>query len=269
MYAAMTTLLDRLDLELASHASVIPWGCPVPCFGDLSTARVATVGINPSNREFVDGNGTQLTGSQMRLPTLQSFGLTRWSEATSHHLQQIIRACQNYFRGNPYDRWFNFLEQVVSGLEATYYKLAPTACHLDLVPYATTSKWGTLTSFQRQELLDATGDALGLLLENSSVRLLILNGRSVVDNFERIADVSLDKAIRNDWGLHRVSGRPVQGIAYFGQVSEIGGVQLSQSITVAGYNHNLQSSYGVTGDVISRISEWLSEFREIVFYEAA
>ena len=257
MYAVMTTFVDRLDALQASSSSIIPWGCPVPFFGDLSSARTATVGINPSNREFTDVSGQELQGHERRLPTLGSLGISRWSDVNALHLREIIDACSLYFHRNPYDRWFRVLEQVLGPSGLTFYGSQPTSCHLDLVPFATTNKWGLLSISERRRLLDASGDALGSLLRESSLELLILNGRSVVDHFEILADVCLDRSTMRSWSLPRDPGPEIVGVAYSGEVDEIGGVGLSRAIRVVGYNHNLQSSFGVTCRVIANIGQWL------------
>ena len=76
MYGAMTTLLEMLEANQAAGLEVIGWGCPVPFFGHLESAQLATVGINPSNREFVGIDGNELAGQDRRLPTLDSLGLS-------------------------------------------------------------------------------------------------------------------------------------------------------------------------------------------------
>ena len=257
MYSPITTLVDRLDRLGLPQLGVIPWSSPVPFFGDLTTARVATVGINPSNREFVDDAGMELDGEERRLPTLRSLELTEWAEVQAFHLRQIIDACVDYFRINPYDRWFATLERVVARFSGTFYGDDPSACHLDLVPYATTEKWGLLPTPERKQLLAANADALGLLLRESSVELLILNGRSVVSHFEGLSGSDLVASPMPEWDLPRSAGRPVTGVAYSGETDIIGDIQLARVVRVVGYNHNLQSSYGVTGDVINAIADWI------------
>src|SRR5260370_1920150 len=140
MHRALTTLIDRLDSPAAFGTDVIRWGCPVPSFGDLSNATVATLGLNPSNREFVDEVGDELQGSYRRFHTLKSLGLASWSDVDARHLRLILESCRTYFLGNPYDRWFKKLDQVVAGTGASFYDGSCVACHLDLIPYATTRK---------------------------------------------------------------------------------------------------------------------------------
>ena len=49
--AALVKYLNNIPL---GEENIISWSCPVLCFGDPSTSTVATLGLNPSNREFVD-----------------------------------------------------------------------------------------------------------------------------------------------------------------------------------------------------------------------
>ena len=59
------------------------------------------------------------------------------------------------------------------------------------------------------------------------------------------------------WALRRTSGKNIRGISYFGKMSKISNIELDRPIHVLGYNHNIQSSYGVTTDVRSSIGKWL------------
>src|SRR5438105_3732714 len=140
MYATMTSFVVRLDTLQSRDYGVIPWGCPVPFFGNVSSACAATMGINPSDREFTSANGQELEGLDRRLPTLGSLGISQWSQVDASHLREIIDACTLYFRRNPYDRWFRALEQVLNPSDLTFYGSEPTACHVDLFSFATSPK---------------------------------------------------------------------------------------------------------------------------------
>jgi hypothetical protein len=54
---------------------------------------------------------------------------------------------------------------------------------------------------------------------------------------------------------------PVRGVAYTGSVDQLGEVDLGRSITIAGYNHNLQSSFGVTKRAVAAIARWIAAQR--------
>lgn len=231
----------------------------MPSFGDLSRSTVATLGLNPSNREFVDDLGNELDGSVRRFHTLRSLGIKRWSEASETHSEMIVDMCRYYFSRNPYDRWFKKLDQVIAGTCASYYSATAPACHLDLIPFATACKWTSLTRNQRAMLLENAGDTLGLLLADSPIRLLILNGRSVVEQFEDLAGIQLDAEQMKGWALPRRRCTGVAGFAYRGVVRRLAGIQLESEIVVLGFNHNIQSSFGVTGKVIDAIRLWIAK----------
>ena len=237
--------------------NVIPWSCPVPSFGDLHTAKLATLGLNPSNREFVDGSGSELVGTARRFHTLSSLGLSCWSDAKPRHAELIWNSCKTYFSRNPYDAWFRQLDHLMEKTTASYYGVSGGACHLDLVPYATACKWTSLSQSQRAFLLSVAGDILGVLIRDSSIRLLVLNGRSVILNFERVADVELDKRVMKGWELRRSLLPDVPGIAYTGTVTHFSGVALRRKLLVIGFNHNIQSSFGVSRAVRAAIRSWI------------
>src|SRR5260370_9718744 len=97
MTVSLSALIKRVGQEDRSDANVIPWSCPVPTFGDLSSARVATLGLNPSNREFVDQAGKELVGPSRRFHTLGSLGLACWSDAKPQHTKLVGESCRSYF----------------------------------------------------------------------------------------------------------------------------------------------------------------------------
>ena len=267
MQNLLIQLLDRLDSRALNGTDIIRWSCPVPAFGDIANAQVATLGINPSNREFQDSSGAELTGSKQRLPTLRSLGLGAWADADFLHLRKIIASCSSYFMYNPYDTWFRVLDNVVQGANASYYSPACSACHVDLVPYATKCKWTELSSDQKQRLLEVNADTLGFLLRDSPIRALILNGRAVVSQFEALIGSCMESTSMPSWSLPRKGGPDVTGISYKTFVTEIAGVELDRPICVLGFNHNLQSSFGVTNHAIGEIRHWISNTLGDMKYE--
>lgn len=259
MYTTLTTLIARLDSPTVSRTSVIPWGCPVPSFGDLSSSVVATLGLNPSNREFMDELGNELEWTSRRFHTLHSLGLASWSDVDARHLRLILESCRSYFLANPYNTWFKRLELVVSAARVSYYRGSRRACHLDLIPYATRHKWTDLSSRERAALLAVSADALPLLLRESPVRILILNGSTVVKQFEEIAGVSLQRHEMRAWSLRRQSQPDVMGFSYEGVINSVSGFELGREVSVLGFNHNLQSSFGVTKEVMYAIRDWIAK----------
>jgi hypothetical protein len=253
----LATLINRLDDPVLRDSAVIDWGAPIPSFGNLFSARVATVGLNPSNREFVDELGNELEGLSRRFHTLASLGLGAWADADARHLQLMLASCRNYFTSNPYDRWFKRLDEVIAGTGSSYYEPLGGACHIDLIPYATSCKWTELSHRQRTSLLMIGAELLALLLKDSPLQLLVLNGQSVVDQFQSVTSLVLEKEIMPSWSLPRTGTSDVTGIAYIGELASIAGIRLRRKVLVLGYNHNLQSSFGVTTHVLRSIRQWI------------
>jgi hypothetical protein len=265
MEVTLRRLISQLgDSEMESF-NVIGWSSPVPSFGDLSRATVATLGLNPSNREFVDRHGNELDGESRRFPTLSSLGIQRWSEARSSHHAAIVESCRAYFFRNPYDGWFKQLDHVIGGTEASYYDDDCQACHLDLIPFATACKWTDLSRRERERLMEIVGDTLARLLADSPVRILVLNGKSVVEELQRLSESSFERREMAGWALRRNGKACIAGVGYKGVLSRLAGVEFAREILVLGYNHNLQSSFGVTNEVRDSIRRWITkEAREFL-----
>jgi hypothetical protein len=261
----LSNLVHHLDDLQLREPSVISWAAPIPSFGNLSQSKVATLGLNPSNREFVDVAGNELSGCQRRFHTLTSLGIKRWSDATSNHLEQIHETCNNYFYGNPYDGWFHALDKLIFGANVSYYGLFSNACHLDLVPYATACKWTELSNGQKTVLLNSGGNTLGLLLRESPVEILVVNGQSVIENLQLIGGCKFHKKVVPDWTLPRRTSSGVMGYAYTGKLRQISGIDLGREVTILGYSHNIQSSFGVTTQVKSAIQKWITHSASEIF----
>lgn len=252
-------LISRIDKLIAENTGIIPWGAPIPSFGNISTARIATLGLNPSNVEFLDNEGKELVGPRRRFHTLHSLAIDFWDDIKDDHLFRILELCNIYFKKNPYDRWFKKLDFLISGSSNSYYFPSEKACHLDLIPFATFNKWNELSSKQKNTLFEIAGDTLGLLVKGTNISTIIMNGISVVESMERICEIKFDKSNIPSWTLPRANGSGVSGFSFEGNISEIGGVRLNRVIRVIGFNHNIQSSYGVTNDVQLSIRDWITK----------
>lgn len=142
----------RRVIRLDSH--VVAGSTPVVSFGDAHSAAVATLGLNPSRVEFLDRNGNELVGSSRRLATHRSLDTSDLARAPESVIAQVLNDCNSYFARNPYRQWFDQLELILKACDVSYYN--GSACHLDLVQWATDPTWGSLRpAGLRNRLLDA------------------------------------------------------------------------------------------------------------------
>jgi hypothetical protein len=162
---------------------IVEKSTPVVSFGDFRNASIATLGINPSNLEFEDRGGNLLIGGNRRLATIDLSSATRFSTLTDPQVEQIIDECNRYFQVNPYRSWFKTLDDVIRpALQASYFD--GTACHLDLVQWATKQKWSALNSESKTALLNDGRPHLNNQLTKSNIKLVVVNGRSVWNEIE-------------------------------------------------------------------------------------
>ena len=175
---------QRIRRPIPADSYVLPGSTPVVAFGNARTATVATLSLNPSWREFLDTSGNELVENDRRLATHGVLGTSDLANAPASKIEQVLQNCDSYFQRNPYGEWFDKLEQVLQGCKASYYD--GSACHLDLVQWATKPTWGNLRPQEiRNRLISADADFVRQQLTNESVKLLLANGKSVIDQLRR------------------------------------------------------------------------------------
>ncbi len=224
--------------------SVVAGSTPVVAFGDPARAEVATLGINPSKVEFIE-NGLFLSGSSRRLATLESLGASDMATLTDSQVLQVVEDCARYFDPdrNPYRRWFDPLDRLLrDAIDVSYYK--GTACHLDLVQWATDPVWrGIEDEDVRRILLEDGLPHLRAQLRRENIRLVLLNGRTVIDQVQAVGLADLIPA----GGL--ALGRTTCSL-YAGS---------GEGVRFIGWSTNLQSSRGVSNAFKTELAAWLAE----------
>jgi hypothetical protein len=170
-------LLERAAEPPPEGCSVVPGSTPVISFGHPLDPTVATLGINPSSGEFLS-NGRLLEGDQRRLATLRSIEATGYGDIDEVRAATIIDDCASYFERKPY-RWFNVLDRILTeALGVSYFH--KTACHLDLVQWATDPIWKELARDQQERLLEGDRDFLGRQLAHEGYKVVVVNGATAM-----------------------------------------------------------------------------------------
>lgn len=228
-----------------SDCLIVTGSTPVVSFGDITTSRVATLGINPSDREFVD-NGKLLEGDTRRLETLESLKAKDSEILTAEQAQTLLSGCYGYFKtGNAYGNWFDILDQVInSGLGVSYYD--DSACHLDLVQWATSTKWASLSKSIQIQLLDEGTRHLHDQLNNERITHVIVNGRAVWNELTRSEFLKFEEVGTIRYGSRRTPSKLFVGF--------------SGETKFLGWTANLQSGFGARDLTFRReLSEWIKD----------
>ncbi len=229
----------RLRASVPGDSCVVPGSIPVIAFGDFLSAQVATLGLNPSSQEFQDVYGRELTGADRRFETLSSLGVTSLTDASPEVVQRAYEGCRRYFHRRPYRFWFDQLEQVVTGIGASFY--SGSACHLDLVQWATHPKWRDLPKPVRLRLLGQNVPFMLEQIRRSAIRVLLLNGKTVVQAFTEASGVRLQQVELLSGPAHAPSR------FYQGRVNE--------KTLAIGWSFNIQSSRGVTSELRAELTD--------------
>lgn len=178
-------IMDRLQerLRLPASPSTVPRSLPVLFFGDLLSARVATVGLNPSRREYTDRHLRELEGPKRRFETLASLGADDRASLSKAQCGKAIDTMRGYFdEGKPAYSWFTPMGHVLAGLGVSYTRRE--ACHLDLVQESTDPTWSRLAAERPHEARALLAQDLPFLqweMAAFPLDVIVCNGRSVVD----------------------------------------------------------------------------------------
>jgi hypothetical protein len=234
-------LVDMVRRCPPEGAPVVDGSTPVVAFGDPSRAEVATLGINPSANEFLQ-SGQLLSGAGRRLATLESIGADRLDRLTDAQVGEVVSDCATYFQRRPYKRWFDPLDDLLRvGADVSYYE--GSACHLDLVQWATQPIWGRISDRSVQTALLADGTPhLRAQLARENVRLVLVNGRQVLNQVVAVGLVELDEVGRLPLGTSNCA-------LYVGTE---GGIRW------VGWSTNLQSNFGVSTAFKQQLGAWLA-----------
>jgi hypothetical protein len=171
--------LERIMRPAPTGLGVVPVTTPVVSFGDISRARIATISINPSHREFVDSKGALLAPGKKRLVDRESLAGAFERELTKQDAQAVLDGCNSYFTHGKTYGWFKTMQAAALDPFNIHYA-SGSACHLDLVQWATYPIWRDLSNAQRQQLLQEDSSFLAHQLKSHTFSLVLMNGQQVV-----------------------------------------------------------------------------------------
>jgi hypothetical protein len=220
-------VIQRAMAPYPGVKEIVDFSTPVVAFGNPNKSRVATLGINPSSSEFQIGNGnkTPLGGAiPKRLVDTEVLGINNPTRLTREQAIKVIEGCYQYFYGqspNPYE-WFLKLEEfILKPAGFTYYGQDATACHLDLVQWATDPVWDSIASKSTKELLlKQDKEFLRYQLTSYNFEYVFLNGSTAVNQFKELGIATLEQVhtvtANSNGGRHTVVKGESGGTVFFG-----------------------------------------------------
>lgn len=183
-------------VALQSMPCVISDAIPILWFGDLeaysnSPIRIVTVGLNPSNKEFQDKDCDPIS---VALRFHNAVSLLGKQTLNGSDFMLYRQAMNEYFKCNPYKRWFQWHEAALNDLDATYGgimlkqggEFKNTAIHIDIkTAIATNPTWGGLCNNCRSSLQLSCSKMYGNLVKllDPQVIIIALDQNSAKSNF--------------------------------------------------------------------------------------
>jgi hypothetical protein len=209
-----TQLYQRLRQPASAHT--IPGALPILFFGDLFTARLVTVGLNPSWHEYLDDRRRELAGDAQRFETLGSLGATDRASLAGEQCERAIARMRMYFEHSAtIYPWFRSLARVTDAMGAPYK--TGQAAHLDLVQEATDPVWSQLRRMAEPEafaLLNIGLEYLRQMLAIFPIERVVCNGRTALAYVIQLTGgnvVARGQTRRITWsaGTGRVNGKVI------------------------------------------------------------
>jgi hypothetical protein len=240
----MQLYIEKRIKQNPYNSEILPNSTPVICFGDLFNSKIATLGLNPSNKEFVDNSNIFLAGRFLRFQNCFSLSQTDLTKVDNNQTDLVLNNCIDYFKINPYRDWFDVLENyILKKINISYY--TKTCCHLDVVQWATSNKWRDVSKSNQNSLLNNDYPFLIQQLNNQDIETLLINGKGVFDiiNSKEKIYILKDETIY-------VKSETCRIIKFYIKIG-------TKIINCFAWSKNLQSAIGLTNNMRNSIGDWI------------
>lgn len=175
-----------------TNMPIMEQSIPVPFFGDIENAHIATISINPSNREFENDKGTFLSGSDKRFTDRELLGVKDTDFLSDRQSEEVYASLMNYFHKNPYYKgWFRTLDNYAGSILGGSYDDG-TMVHLDIYPWATKQKWNNLSVSEKKNALQKY-NLLKKILLNRNFKYIYINGKQTKEQMEKYFDITISE----------------------------------------------------------------------------
>ncbi len=168
-------LIYKISQSLPTAVKIVPGSVPIVFFGNIEKAEIATLGLNPSNIEFVH-NGKR------RLVDRKVLNVSDNQTLTPEQAEQVYDSLLKYFKINPYKKWFDPMNNLFKYKGFEYYN--DKIVHLDISPWATSKKWSDLNKYEKKLIIDTS--IIKCVIKKQKIKKLFINGKTA---FEEIKEV--------------------------------------------------------------------------------
>lgn len=196
-------IFDYIKQPIPQNMYTVKQSIPVPFFGNIEKARVATISINPSNQEFEDKYKELLSGVKKRFTDRDILQVKDTDFLNNTQVNLVYNSLINYFYKNPYKRWFNWLDRYAGNiLDCSYYN--GTMVHLDIYPWATNPTWTDLNENCKFKALQGYKLLKDILLSKErAFDYVYINGKTVKQQIETYFKVRIPEYKHDQWYIYK------------------------------------------------------------------
>lgn len=188
-------IMNLLKKSIPNNIGVVEQSISVPFFGDIEKSFCATIGINPSDKEFLGANKQLLIGNKKRFVDRQALKVADNDCLNDVQADMVYQSLIEYFynKDNVYKTWFCWTEYFVGDLfNSSYYK--GTMVNLDIYPWATKTKWAKIGKDTKQSLLQSYDLLRDILLyKNKLFDYVYINGETVKKQLESVLNITISE----------------------------------------------------------------------------
>lgn len=186
MITIKDNIIEYTQKPLPVGLDIVEQSVPICFFGNIETAKVATIGINPAPNAF---------SSNSTLPDRDDFPVRDNDYLSIEQATTVYNALLTYFN-RPYHSFFKKLETFVAPVLNCHYSDG-TMVHIDIVPWATKSCWTNIQDKKKQALITEYKDLFVKIIVESDIKQFFVNGSSIKNQLQEVLNLNwIDKIIK-------------------------------------------------------------------------
>jgi RNase P/RNase MRP subunit p29 len=182
-------IIEYTQKPLPCGLDIVEQSVPICFFGNIETAKVATIGINPAPDAFE---------KKSPLPNRVNFNTTDNNFLSIENATHVYNAMLTYFNRpyKTYHRFFKRLETFVAPVFNCHY-LDGTMVHLDIVPWATNKKWTEIPKSIKKVFIEEYKGLFVRIINENDIKIFFVNGKAVKNQLQEVLKLDWeDKKIK-------------------------------------------------------------------------
>ncbi len=180
-FSIKDSIIKYIQKSIPSGLDIVEQSIPICFFGNIETAKVATIGINPAPDAF-SSNPTLLERSTLNTDDKDFLS---FENAT-----KVYNSLITYFEHpEGIHSFFKKLEAFISPVFCCHY-IDGDMVHLDIVPWATNKKWVKIPQNMKVAFIEEYKNFFVKIIIECDIKTFFVNGKSVKNQLRDVLNLS-------------------------------------------------------------------------------